>query len=123
MHRHLKLFDYTLLNRYMAKGEISWKGSFEDGRKRQAYAKKIGRNWRFFDREKRYDNWEPVLKPEFDDWMELLDGVDRRVHRRLLQPQDADRLRQKIKELFPGVDVPKPSWEILRHTALSLFEE
>ena len=65
----------------MAKGEISWKGSFEDGRKRQAYAKKIGRNWRFFDREKRYDNWEPVLKPEFEDWIALLDGVDRRVHR------------------------------------------
>ena len=109
MHRHLSLFDYTLLDTYMAKGEISWKGSFEDGRKRQAYAKKIGRNWRFFDREKRYDNWEPVLKPDFDDWIELLDGVDRRVHRRLLQPQDADRLRQKIKELFPGAEVPKPT--------------
>jgi hypothetical protein len=71
--------------------------------------RKLVRNWRFFDREKRYDNWEPVLKPEFDDWIELLDGVDRRVHRRLLQPQDANRLRQKIKELFPGADVPKPS--------------
>jgi hypothetical protein len=39
----------------------------------------------------------------------IVKNVDRRVHRRLLQPQDADRLRQKIKELFPGVDVPKPS--------------
>lgn len=92
----------------MAKGEISWKGKFEDGRKRQAYAKKIGKTWLFFDREKRYDEWKPIPKPEFDDWIELLDGVDRRVHRRLMQPQDADRVRQKIKELFPGADVPKP---------------
>ena len=30
----------------MAKGEISWKGTFEDGRKRQVYAKKVGDAWR-----------------------------------------------------------------------------
>lgn len=94
----------------MSKGEISWKGQFEDGRKRQVYAKKVGNAWRFHEREKRFDNWEPVTKPEIDDWLELLDGVNRRVHRRLLQPQDSQKLRQKIKELFPDlkVDLPKP---------------
>ena len=36
-----------------------------------------------------------------------MDGVDRRVHRRLLQPQDAQRIRQTIKERFPETDIPK----------------
>ena len=101
-------FSKLAQSKHMAKGEISWKGTFEDGRKRQAYAKKIGKSWLFFDRERRYDEWQPVPKPDFEDWMRLLDGVDRRVHRRLMQPQDASRLRQKIKEVFPGVEVPKP---------------
>ncbi|MGA0408476.1 MAG: hypothetical protein ACO3PR_10340 [Limisphaerales bacterium] len=91
----------------MAKGEISWKGTFEDGRKRQAYAKKVGNQWRFHEREKRYDSWESVPHPSLDDWLCLMDGVDRRVHRRLLQPQDAQRLRATIKERFPEVDLPK----------------
>ena len=91
----------------MAKGEISWKGTFEDGRKRQVYAKKIGNDWRFYEREKRFDNWEAIPKPAFEDWMELMDGVDRRVHRRLMQPQDAQSLRQKIKEIFPESNLPK----------------
>ena len=91
----------------MAKGEVSWKGMFEDGRKRQVYAKKVGNDWRFYEREKRYDEWDPLPKPPFDDWMQLMDGVDRRVSRRLLQPQDAQKLRQKIKELYPEADVPK----------------
>jgi len=58
-------------------------------------------------REKRYDEWDALPKPPFDDWMQLMDGVDRRVSRRLLQPQDAQKLRQKIKELYPEADVPK----------------
>ncbi|MDG1891265.1 MAG: hypothetical protein P8L18_08135 [Verrucomicrobiota bacterium] len=91
----------------MAKGEISWKSRFEDDRKRQVYAKKVGNEWRFHERERRYDNWETIPKPVLEDWLELLDGVDRRVHRRLLQPQDAQRLRQKIKELFPETETPK----------------
>ena len=91
----------------MAKGEISWKGTFEDGRRRQAYAKKVGNQWRFYDREKRFDSWERILRPSLDDWLCLMDGVDRRVHRRLLQPQDAQRLRQTIKERFPEIDIPK----------------
>ena len=90
----------------MAKGEISWKGTFEDGRRRQAYAKKVGNQWRFYDREKRFDSWERILRPSLDDWLCLMDGVDRRVHRRLLQPQDAQRIRQTIKERFPETDIP-----------------
>lgn len=86
----------------MGRGEISWKGETADGLKRQVYARRVGSEWRFFVREKRYDCWEPLLNPPLEDWLELLDGVQRRVARRLLRPEEEPRLKKMIGERFPS---------------------
>jgi hypothetical protein len=89
----------------MPKAEVSWKRVTEDGVKLQVYAQRVSRDWRFFVREKRFDQWQPVLDPPLEDWMELLDAVQRLITRRRLQPDDEDRLRRRIRERFPEVDV------------------
>ena len=87
----------------MAKAEISWRRTTDQGVKLQIYARRVGREWRFFERERRFDLWQPVKEPHLEDWLELLDAVRRRVTRRLLQPDDEQRLRQRIRECFPEV--------------------
>ncbi len=54
-------------------------------------------------REKRYDVWQRVEEPPLEDWLELLDAVRRRVNRRLLMPDDEERLVRMIRERFPEV--------------------
>jgi hypothetical protein len=89
----------------MGKGEISWKGQSPDGIKRQVYARRVGGEWRFFAREKRFDQWQRLTRPLLEDWLELLDGVRRRVARRLLRPEEEPRLKKMIAEFFPGTDL------------------
>ena len=71
----------------MAKAEISWTRTDEEGLNLQVYAQHVGRDWRFFAREKRYDEWQPVPDPPLEDWLELLDAVKRRINRRRLRPK------------------------------------
>ena len=85
----------------MGKAEISWKGRTEVGIKREVYAQKIGDRWKFFVREKRYDQWEAMPNPPLADWLELLDGVRRRISRRRLRPEEEGRLKKTITERFP----------------------
>ena len=85
----------------MGKSEISWKGRDAEGIRREVYAKKVGNQWNFYAREKRYDQWEEMKQPPLDDWLELLDGVKRRINRRLLPPEDEARVRKMIAERFP----------------------
>ena len=89
----------------MGRGEISWKGRDAEGVKREVYAHREGKEWKFFVRGKRYDQWAPLAQPLLDDWLELLDGVQRRVSRRLLRPEEEPRVRQAIRELFPDAGV------------------
>ena len=89
-----------------AKAEISWKGRTDGGCRREVYAQRVGGEWRFFEREQRYDQWQPVTEPLLEDWIELLDAVQRRIARRLLRPEEEDRLRKAIRERFPGVELP-----------------
>ena len=89
----------------MPKAEISWKRVTEEGEKLQVYAQHIGREWRFFHRQKRFDVWQPVKDPPLEDWLELLDSVQRLVTRRRYQPDDEDLLRRMIRERFPEVDI------------------
>jgi hypothetical protein len=86
----------------MGKAEISWKGETEEGMKRQVYARRVGDRWEFFARGKRYDQWEMLPDPPLEDWLELLDGVRRRIGRRLLRPEEESRLKKVIRERFPG---------------------
>jgi hypothetical protein len=83
------------------KAEITWKRRTEDGEKLEVNARFIGAEWRFYRRAKRFDQWEPFPKPPLEDWLALLDGVERRIQRRLAKPGEAPRLRKRIKEMFP----------------------
>jgi hypothetical protein len=89
----------------MPKAEISWKRVTEDGAKLQVYAQHVGREWRFFHRGKRFDVWQPVKNPPLEDWMELLDAMQRLVTRRRYQPDDEERLRMQIRERYPEAEV------------------
>ena len=69
----------------MAKAEISWK-RLKRGQV-QVYARHVGRDWRFFARERRYDRWQAVAEPPLADWLELLDAVQRLINRRRVRPK------------------------------------
>jgi hypothetical protein len=67
----------------------------------QVYAQHVGGDWRFFARERRYDQWEAIADPPLEDWLELLDSVQRRINRRLLRPEEEGRVKKSIRERFP----------------------
>jgi len=89
----------------MPKAEISWKRVTDDGVKLQVYAQHVGREWRFFHREKRFDNWQPVKDPPLEDWLELLDAVRRFIPRRRYHPVDEEYLCRRIRERFPEAGI------------------
>ena len=51
--------------------------------------------------ERRFERWEVYPEPALEDWLELLDGVRRRIPRRKMEPADENRLVRTIKEKFP----------------------
>ena len=85
----------------MAKAEISWKRVTAEGIRLQVYVQHVGGDWRFFARERRYDQWQAIAEPPLEDWLELLDAVGRRINRRLLRPEEEARVRKSIRERFP----------------------
>ena len=85
----------------MPKAEISWKRVTAEGVKIQVYARRVGREWRFFARDRRFEQWQAVAEPPLEDWLELLDAVRRLVTRRRLQPDHEERVRRRIRERFP----------------------
>lgn len=87
-----------------AKSEISWRRRTAAGERVEVYARRVGNEWRFFARAKRHEQWEAVPFPPLEDWLELLDSVERRIQRRLARPEEAGRIRKRIRELFPDVD-------------------
>jgi hypothetical protein len=90
----------------MPKAEISWKRITDEGVKLQVYAQRVSQDWRFFERQRRFEQWQPVPEPPLEDWLALLDAVQRLVTRRRLQPDDEARLRQRIRERFPETQLP-----------------
>jgi hypothetical protein len=85
----------------MPKAEISWKRVTDEGVKLQVYAQRVGGEWNFFQREKRFDQWQAVAEPPLEDWLELLDAVQRLITRRRLQPVHEEHVRRRIRERFP----------------------
>jgi len=67
------------------------------------YARNERGSWKFFQRERRFEKWEVYSDPAFDDWLELLDGVRRRIPRRKMEPADEQRLVRTIREKFPDM--------------------
>jgi hypothetical protein len=89
----------------MPKAEISWKTKSAEGERREVYVHCVGAEWKFFAREKRYDQWEELPHPSLEDWMELLDGVQRRVARRLMMPDDEERVKRRIRQSYPEANL------------------
>ncbi len=89
----------------MPKAEISWKRVTGDGQKLQVNAQHVGREWKFFHREKRFDVWQPVAEPPLEDWLELLDAVQRLITHRRLQPEHEKHLRRRIRERCPEAKI------------------
>jgi hypothetical protein len=89
----------------MPKAEISWKRVTGDGEKLQVYVQRVKREWKFFHRARRFDTWQPVPEPPLEDWLELLDAIQRLVNRRRYQPDDEERVRSQIRERFPEAGV------------------
>ena len=85
----------------MPKAEIGWTRRDETGQRRDVYAQRVGGEWRFFMRYKRYEQWQAMPHPPREDWLELLDAVRRRAQRRRSRPEEIDRVRQAIRERFP----------------------
>jgi len=50
----------------MPKAEISWKRTTDDGVKLQVNAQRVSREWRFSQRERRFDQWQPVPEPPLE---------------------------------------------------------
>jgi hypothetical protein len=88
----------------MPKAEISWKRVTAEGVSLQVYAQHVGRDWLFFAREKRYDCWQRIEEPPLEDWLELLDAIQRRIHRRRIRPEEDSRVRKTIRERFPEAE-------------------
>ena len=88
-----------------AKAEISWKRQTEDGITLQVYAQHVGREWLFYIREKRFDQWQKHDQPPLEDWLELLDGVRRRIGRGYLRPEEEVNVKKKILDRFPGTQL------------------
>jgi len=88
----------------MAKAEISWKRRTPEGERLEIYAHHVGDRWNFYIRERRIGEWKPMDDPPLEDWLELLDGIRRRVNRRLLRPEEIGRLEKTIHELFPEAE-------------------
>lgn len=89
----------------MAKGEISWNRTDDAGEKVQVYAHRIGDRWTFYLRPRRFDEWQEVEQPPLEDWLELLDGIRRRVQRRLVRPEEIQRVEKTIRERFPEAEL------------------
>jgi hypothetical protein len=85
----------------MPKAEISWKRTTAEGLRLQVYARHVGKDWLFFAREKRYDQWQAVPQPPLEDWLELLDALQRLINRRRIRPEEEARVKKTIHEQFP----------------------
>ena len=89
----------------MPKAEISWRRVTEEGDKLQVYAQHVGRDWVFYARQKRYDQWQAVPEPPLEDWLELLDAVQRLINRRRLRPEEEARIKDRIRTRYPEAEL------------------
>ena len=90
---------------YMAKAEISWTRENAEGEHFEVYAHHVGNQWNFYIRQRRFEQWQAMEHPPLEDWMELLDGIRRRVARRRVQPEEVQRVEKTIRERFPEAEL------------------
>lgn len=87
------------------KAEITWRRRTEVGERLDVTAQRVGKQWRFAARARRFDRWEPLAEPPLEDWRALLDALERRVPRRLTTPDEVGRVKQMIRDRFPEAEV------------------
>ncbi len=92
----------------MPKAEIGWTRRDEFGVKFDVYARRVGGEWRFFSRYRRYDQWQALAEPPLADWLELLDAIRRLANRRRSRPEEITRVEKIIRERFPDADLHSP---------------
>ena len=88
----------------MHKTEIGWTRRDDLGERLDVYTRRIGHEWQFFFRRRRYEQWQRILEPCLDDWLKLLDGVKRRVGRQLLRPEEIRRVEALIRQNHPEAE-------------------
>jgi hypothetical protein len=49
-----------------------------------------------------------------EDWLELLDAVQRRINRRRLPPEEATRVKRTIQQRFPEADMARLAFRTLK---------
>ena len=74
------------------------------GERWDVYAQLVGRDWKFFARQRRYELWQAIETPSIEDWLELLDALRRLSGRRRYTPDDVKRVENTIHERFPGAE-------------------
>jgi hypothetical protein len=89
----------------MPKAQITWKSVSDEGEKREVYATRMGDRWEFYARPGRYDDWQPLEDPSLEDWLELLDGVRRRIPRKWFRPEVEGQLIAMIRARFPEAEL------------------
>jgi hypothetical protein len=93
----------------MAKDNIAWFREEPDGSQLEIYAQRVGTQWLFFCRPGRAHGrnweWQPLEAPTLDDWLEVLDGVRRRVARRQYLPKDVAAIETEVRRRFPKAEL------------------
>lgn len=86
----------------MARDDIEWVRKDAEGEKIEVKAHQIRERWDFYWRPGRHYGWEKLEEPLLDDWLEVLDGVVRRVNRRQYPLDEPNKVKKLIGERFPG---------------------
>lgn len=89
----------------MPRAEISWTRRTPEGEKIRVYAQHFADQWTFFTRAARSEQRQPIEDPPLEDWMQLLDGVRRRVGRGLVRREEVARVERTIRERFPDAEL------------------
>jgi hypothetical protein len=84
------------------KRDISWTRRNDAGERVEIYVEQIGDRWIFHSRERRPESWQVVEDPPLEDWLELLDAVERRIGRQLMKPIEAERIKKTISLRYPS---------------------
>lgn len=87
-----------------AKTEVGWTTPGPDGVKRHVSAHKFGGVWIFHERPKRKGkdiHWKEIKTPTLNDWLDLLESLERRAARDLTPPDQVDAVRNRIRECYP----------------------
>jgi hypothetical protein len=88
----------------MARDNIEWVRKNAEGEKIEIKAHQIRERWDFYWRPGRTWGWNVLEAPLLEDWLEVLDGVERRVNRRQYPLDEPAKVRRLIRERYPDAE-------------------